>query len=84
MKETAPCPWCKDKGRVFLHLTRNPAMSFSVQCTTCLASGPHVKIDAFCFEKKWQKASKTAEVIATDRWNELYDLIRGDNDEKSG
>lgn len=76
MKETAPCPWCEDGGRVFLYLSRKPFMSYTVQCNSCYASGPHVIIGTLnprLKDKDREKLTKKAQDEAIKRWNELGD-----------
>jgi hypothetical protein len=76
MKETAPCPWCTDGGRAFLYKSRKPFMSYTVQCTTCDARGPHVIIqgqDMRLNDKDRKKFINEAQTEAIDRWNKLGD-----------
>ncbi len=84
MNETAPCPWCTDGGRPFLHLSRDIGMSYAVRCNTCFARGPHVKIESEVSRRDWSECSEKAQIKATGHWNKLFRMIRGDEDEKSG
>lgn len=77
MKETAPCPWCTDGGRPFLHLSRKPFMSYTMRCNNCYASGPHVIIKD-CdprHAENWASNIENAQVEATKKWNSLSETL---------
>ena len=83
MKDTAPCPWCKEGGKSFLYLSRKPFMSYTVQCNTCFARGPHVTFDPNIRSRKsMEEISKPARVEAIKLWNELCNRIGDKPDEK--
>jgi len=69
MSETAPCPWCKDGGKPFLHRTRTPNLGYAIVCTVCHSEGPHVLINANPCDKDWEEKMTSAREEATNRWN---------------
>jgi hypothetical protein len=70
MTETAPCPWCEDGGKPFLHLSREPFMSYTVKCHTCFATGPHVKFEPNQ-RRPWLETIAKPMVEATKLWNQI-------------
>lgn len=68
MTETAPCPWCEDGGKPFLHLSREPFMSYAVKCYTCLSTGPHVKFEP-SQKHPWEEITALPMTEATRLWN---------------
>ena len=68
MTETAPCPWCKDGGKPFLHLNRDPFMSYSVRCDICFAEGPHVTFEP-TQKRPWVETIAEPMAEATLLWN---------------
>lgn len=68
MTETAPCPWCEDGGKPFLHLSREPFMSYTMRCYTCFATGPHVKFEP-TQKRPWTETTAAPMAEATRLWN---------------
>jgi hypothetical protein len=68
MTETAPCPWCEDGGKPFLHLSRDPFMSYAVRCYTCHATGPHVKFEP-TQKRPWLETIEQPQIEAKKLWN---------------
>ena len=75
MTETAPCPWCKDGGKPFPQLNRDPFMSYAVRCYVCFAAGPHVMFEP-TQKRPWTETIEEPIAQSIERWNELYDIVR--------
>ncbi len=78
MSETAPCPWCEDGGKPFLHKEHHPQFAYSVMCHTCGARGPHVKFTHDSGRKSYDEHVAPFKEEATRLWNERYQVEESD------
>ena len=71
---SAPCPWCKDGGKPFLHYCREIYFSYTVRCK-CGAQGPRIrfKMEDFQTERKsWEDFIAPIQQKAVEAWNRWF------------
>jgi len=76
--ELAPCPFCEDGGNPFPYCDKHEALSYTVKCYTCGATGPYVKFQTTP-RKTWDEVADPASEEAVRRWNEylgFHDIIK--------
>lgn len=69
MTQAAPCPWCEDGGKPFLHQNGQPFFSYTVHCSKCFAQGPHAKFSPD-YKRTWAQVTDPAKAEALRMWNE--------------
>ena len=78
MSETAPCPWCKDGGKPFGHINRQPFFSVTIKCNSCHSEGPHVKFNPNT-RLDWDRTIAEAREEAVKLWNARH-VPKSEND----
>lgn len=68
-----PCPFCG--GKAYPSFNQHIMLSFTVLCSKCKATGPHVKID---FERQrrvpWEEYTQPYREEAISSWNKYREL----------
>lgn len=83
MPDVAPCPWCEDGGKPFLHKEHHPKFAYAVMCHACGARGPLVTFDHGDGRQRYEDIVNPVRAKAIRLWNEWYELHHGDDEESS-
>ena len=78
----APCPWCEDGGKPFLHKEHHPQFAYAVMCHSCGARGPHVKFTHGDGRQSYESIVAPVREEALRLWNKQY-VSLGETDAES-